>query len=80
MNKMFMMSLDMYLEAIELAQKKGKVAGDSIAEELLEVMKKHKEEVTYLGETEMDSQLLKGNLEEEGLRIIDLTKKEDEKK
>lgn len=80
MNKMFMMSLDIYLEAIELAHKNGKVAGDSIAEELLEIMKKYKDKVTYLGETEKDKDLIVGNLREEGLKILDLDEKERQKK
>jgi hypothetical protein len=78
-NKMFMMSIDIYLEAIELAQKNGKKVGDSIEKELIEIIKKHKDEVKYLGETEKDKGLIVGNLREEGLKILDLDERKRQK-
>jgi hypothetical protein len=79
-NKMFMMSIDIYLEAIELAQKNGKKAGDSIEKELITIIQKHKEEVIYLGETEKDKDLIVGDLRENGLKILNLDEIERQKK
>jgi hypothetical protein len=79
-NKMFMMNISIYLEAIELAQKNGKKVGDSIEKELIEIIQKHKEEVTYLGETEKDKDLIAGNLREEGFKILNLDEIERQKK
>ena len=80
MNKLFAMNISIYLEAIELAQKNGKVAGDSIEKELITIIQKHKEEVTYLGETEKDKDLIVGDLRENGLKILDLDEIERQKK
>jgi hypothetical protein len=79
-NKMFMMNISIYLEAIELAQKNGKKAGDSIEKELIEIIQIHKDEVTYLGETEKDKDLIVGNLRENGLKILNLDEIERQKK
>jgi len=80
MNKLFAMNISIYLEAIELAQKNGKVAGDSIEKELITIIQKHKEEVTYLGETEKDKDLIVGDLRENGLKILNLDEIERQKK
>jgi len=69
---MFLFSLDIYLEIIELAQKNGKKEGDSMQEEFEIVLKQNPDQFTYLGDTTDDLDLICGNLRERGLKILNL--------
>ena len=83
MNNLFMLDIDTYIEimeeAIKLGKERGKKEGENLEVEFFEVAEKlgKLNNIKHLGQTEMDSQLLKGNLEEEGLRILDLTKRKE---
>lgn len=75
MNNLFMMNIGDFLpifeEAIELAKFRGKKEGENIEPEFFEIMKKHNKQDTmrHLGKTELDKDLLLGNLREEGIKI-----------
>jgi len=85
MNNLWTTDLDTYItimeEAIILAKQRGKKPGDNIEVEFFEIAKK-KESMTkikHLGATDMDKDLLLGNLREEThKKILDLTTKENE--
>lgn len=71
-NSVFYMDISIYLEIVKLAQEHGKKPGDSMQEEFLEILKKKRKEIEYLGNTDKDKDLLLGDLREEGLKIFDL--------
>lgn len=75
MNNLFMLDIDTALEIYDLAKARGKKEDDDLQNEFNEIFRKHPEKFKHLGITDMDSQLLKGNLEEEHFKIIDLTKR-----
>jgi hypothetical protein len=84
MNNIFMIDIDTYLqlmeEAIVLGKERGKKEGDNLELEFLEIANKKGlvDKIKHLGQTEMDKDLILGNLREETkLKILDLTKKED---
>lgn len=58
----FTMDLDTYLEIVSLAQKNGKKPGDSMTEELNIIIKQKSENIKFLGETDMDVDMLTGEL------------------
>ena len=70
--------LGTYLEAVKLAKQHGKKAGDNISDELMEVMKKNPKKFHMLGTTDMDLDMICGNLREQGLKIFNI--KEAERK
>jgi hypothetical protein len=78
MNNIWSISINDYLtimeEAIILGKERGKKEGDNLEQEFFEVAKKKglTDKIKHLGTTEMDKDLLCGNLREEGLRILDL--------
>ena len=53
-NQIFLMDLDTYLEIVELAQKRGKKAGDNMTSEFKEVIKKRANKINFLGNTNLD--------------------------
>jgi hypothetical protein len=77
-NQLWSLTLDIYLEVVELAQKHGKKSGDSMLEEFQEIRNKYPERFQYVGETEKDIDLLTGDLREEGLKVFNI--KEEERK
>jgi hypothetical protein len=82
MNNIFMMNISDYLEIMEeaiiLGKERGKKEGDNLEQEFFEIAKKKNKFPNYLGATEMDKDLILGNLREETkLKILDLTKKEN---
>lgn len=70
MNQLWPMTLDIYLEIVELAKAHGKGVGDNMAEEMSEIMTKHN--IKPMGETEQDIDLIAGNLREEGVKVLNL--------
>lgn len=64
--------IDTIMEVYELAEKHGKKAGDNIDSEFLEIMKKRKKKIKYLGTTDQDIDMLTGNLRESGKKILNL--------
>jgi hypothetical protein len=86
MNNIWTLSIEDYLtimeEAIVLGKERGKVAGDNLEQEFFEVAEKKRmlDKIKCLGQTDMDKDLLIGNLREEGLRILDLDEIERRKK
>lgn len=73
---MWSITTEDYLEVIKLAQKNGKKPGDSIEKELFEVMSKKGKKP--LGTTDMDIDLLTGELREKGFNVLNI--KEEERK
>lgn len=65
---------------VQLAYKNGKKEGQGMAEEAIEVSKRHPEWVTILGNTEMDAGQMTGELREEGLKILNVNEIERQKK
>ena len=70
--------LGTYLEAVELAKKRGKKVGDNISDELMEIMRKNPKKFHMLGVTDMDLDMICGNLREKGLKVFNI--KEAERK
>jgi len=79
MQHMFIVDMDTVMEIIELAQKNGKKAGDSMQEEFEIILKKYPKKFEFLGATKKDVDMLTGNLREKGLKIFNL-KEIDRKK
>jgi hypothetical protein len=84
-NNIWVSDLDTYIkimeEAIVLARQRGKKEGENIEVEFFEIVQKQglKDKVNHLGATEMDKDLLLGNIREEThKKILDLTTKENE--
>jgi hypothetical protein len=78
MNNIWSISLEDYIEimeeAIKLGREHGKKEGDNLEEEFFEIAKKKNKMPKHLGATNMDKDLLLGNLREETkLKILDLT-------
>lgn len=73
LNNIFITDIETILEVYELAKSHGKKEGDNVQAEFNEVIKRHPEKFGYLGATEMDKDLLGGNLRESGLKIINLS-------
>jgi len=90
MNNLYLINPEDYLtimeEAIKLGKERGKKEGDNIEQEFFEVAKKKGKlnNIKHLGQTEMDKDLLLGNLREEGIKIFNLDeekrRKENESK
>jgi hypothetical protein len=73
-----MIDLETYMEICKLAMEHGKNPGDSMQEELEEIMKSKQDKIKYLGQIDQDKDILKGNLREQGIhKILDLTDKKD---
>lgn len=74
MKKGYVMTISDYLEIVELAKANGKKQGDSMQEELEEVLSKKENVKSIL--LDDDIELLKGNLRENGYhKILDLRDK-----
>ena len=80
LNHAFILDTKTYLEIYNLAQKHGKKTGSSMQEEFDEVLKKRKNKIKYLGSTDMDIDLLTGNLREQGLKIRSINEENRRKK
>ncbi len=66
-----------YIEIVELAQKHGKKEGDSMEEEVLEVMEK--KDKKPFGTTNKDVDMLTGELRDKGLKVRNLKEEERRK-
>jgi hypothetical protein len=74
MNNIFYTDGDMYFKIIELAKQRGKKEGESMQEEFDEMRTKYPDRFQHLGATDMDKDMILGNLREETkLKILDLT-------
>ena len=82
MNDVWQISIDDYLkimeQAIVLGKERGKKEGDNLEIEFFEVMKKLglTKTVKHLGVTDKDSDLITGDLREEGLKILNMNEEE----
>jgi hypothetical protein len=81
MNNLWTINISDYLEimeeAIVLGKERGKKEGDNLEQEFFEIARRKNKMPKPLGATEMDKDLILGNLREETkLKILDLTKKE----
>ncbi len=76
MNNIWSVSIDDYItimeEAIVLGKQRGKKPGDNLEQEFFEIAKKKNKLPKYIGQTEMDKDLLLGNMREEGLKVTSL--------
>ena len=64
--------LEIYEEAIKLGKERGKKEGDNLEQEFFEIVNKKKKTPKHIGQTEMDKDLLVGNLRENGHKILDI--------
>jgi len=84
MNDIWTMTITDYLtimeEVIVLGKERGKKTGDNLEQEFFEIAKKKgmTDKIKHLGTIDKDSDLLTGDLREEGFKIINL--KEEERK
>ena len=78
MNNLFILSIDDYLtimeEAIVLGKERGKIEGDNLEKEFFEIAEKKglTNKIKHLGQTELDKDMIVGNLRENGLKILNL--------
>lgn len=70
MKQLWSLTIDQYLEVVELAQKNGVKPGESMQKEFEIVAKKYN--LIPLGQTDMDKDLLTGNLREEGINVLNI--------
>jgi hypothetical protein len=84
MNHIWQLDISTYIEIMEsailLGKEKGKVVGDNLEQEFFECAKQKEliDKIKYLGESEMDRDLIIGNLRENGVKVFD--PKEEERK
>ena len=64
--------LEIYEEAIKLGKERGKKEGDNLEQEFFEIANKKNKIPKHIGQTEMDKDLLVGNLRENGHKILDI--------
>jgi hypothetical protein len=78
MNNLFMMTIGDFLpifeEAIELAKSRGKKEGENFEQEFFEVAKRKEmlNTMKHLGQTQLDKDMLTGELRDKGLKILNL--------
>jgi len=78
MNNLFILSIDDYLtimeEAIVLGKERGKIEGDNLEKEFFEIAEKKglTNKIKHVGQTELDKDMIVGNLRENGLKILNL--------
>lgn len=74
MNSVFQITLDFYMEMVELARRRGKIVGDSMEKEFRELLEKYRKDkkIKYLGLTNQDIDLLTGNLREKGKKVFNI--------
>ena len=63
-------NIEAYQQIIEKAQARGKITGQSMQEEFDEVYKEHPEWFERIGETDLDVDMLAGELRERGARVF----------
>lgn len=68
----FQLDLDTYFKIVKLAKAKGKKPGDSMEEELIEIMRANPKKIKSIGKTDKDLDILAGDLRENGLKILNL--------
>lgn len=71
-NLVFKLDITTYLEIVSLAQKNGKKPGDSMAEEMAQIIEQKREGIQFLGTIDQDKDMLVGNLRENGLKVLNL--------
>ena len=76
MNFLYSLTVDQYLEVIDLAKSNGKVAGDLMDEEFEVIAKKYN--LKPIGSTELDLDMLTGELRDLGIKVTNI--KEEERK
>ena len=78
MNEIWRITMEQYMEVINLAIKHGKKEGDSMQEEFIEIKKKYL--LTPIGTTDKDLDQLTGELRENGKKVLNLNEIERRKK
>jgi len=75
---MYMIDVDTMIKVYELAKAHGKIAGENIQDEFDEIKTMYPEKFKFMAITNMDNDLLLGNLREElpNKKILDMTNKE----
>ena len=72
MNNMHIVDLVMYLEVVELALLHGKHEGEDMTAELEEVSRKYTDKIKFIGTTDMDADMMTGNMRENGYKVLNL--------
>ena len=65
-------SLEAYLTVYELALANGKKPGESMQEEFESVSKEHPEWFEFIGDSELDADMLTGEFRDRGLKVINI--------
>ena len=73
-------NLEAYEMIIELALANGKIAGQSMKEEFEQVHQEHPEWFEVIGQTDLDVDLLGGELRERGLKVFNFNELRDPNK
>jgi hypothetical protein len=72
--------IEIYEEAVKLARERGKKPGDSINQEVVELLAKRKKNLQCLGTTNKDMDMLTGDLREAGFKVINTEEERRRKK
>ena len=78
MNNIWTLDINTYIEimeeAIKLGKERGKIEGENLEKEFFEVAEKKglTNKIKHLGQTELDKDMIVGNLRENGLKILNL--------
>jgi predicted CopG family antitoxin len=84
MNNVWMLTAEdielVYDEAKALASQRGKKAGDSFTDEIIELLIKKGKKLEYLGSTEKNIDVITGDLRESGIKVHNLNEEERRRK
>ena len=73
MHKMYIIKdIEAYFNICDLAKKNGKKVGDSMQEEFEVVSKEHPEYFEFVGDSELDIDMLAGELRDKGVKVLNM--------
>jgi hypothetical protein len=73
MKSMFIINdIDFIIKVYDLGKEHGKKPGESCQEEFEELLKQYPDAITFIGHTDKDSDLLTGDLRENGCKVINI--------
>lgn len=78
MNNLWTLDINTYIEIMEkailLGKERGKIEGENLEKEFFEIAEKKglTNKIKHLGQTELDKDMIVGNLRENGLKILNL--------
>ena len=72
--------IDFMLKVWDLAKSRGKKQGDSVEDEFNELLKDNPGAVTFVGNTDLDADMLTGELRDQGVKVTNMNEIERQKK